>query len=145
MNKKILLLSAFFLTVAGCGKGKKENINTLIFSDEKSIKNLAELYKFKDGSKLLSEYANIEINIDENEISSLSDALEQNKITIDDIILKMIHKDTANDGGSKIYTFNAYDNDLSNIDFILVKCNTFNGNKNILIGTTNNLIENCKR
>lgn len=69
--------------------------------------------------------------------------MEQNLISLNEIIFEMEHIADYNDGGSKIYNFSKTKKDFANIDFMLVKCKTILGNENVIIGTTENIIEKC--
>jgi len=142
LKKNILLLSIFiiFISLIGC---KSERLNyTLVFSKEKSINNYAKIYQFEDGSKIYSEFSNIYFRKNENEMINLSSALEQSLITIDDIISKMNYEGGYNDGGSQLYATKK-NNRLSNTDFMLIKCHTLDGNRNVIIGTTPDINKKC--
>ena len=69
--------------------------------------------------------------IDEK-IMSLRNAILDKKITMDDIINKAtsdenLVKDTYLDGGSVRYNYK---------DYVMIKCNTLNGNKDVYFGNT---------
>lgn len=114
----------------------------------KSSNHFAEIYEFSDGKKILSEFSNIEIQIEPENIMDLKVALEKNLITLDEIINNMTFKSSANDGGSDLYEFNSKESDFSDIDFYLVKChklieNSEHYKENIIIGSSSNIIEKC--
>ena len=148
--KKISIVILLMLLITGCNNNSKSE-KLLDFSQEKSSKNFAEIYSFEDGRKIYSEFANIEFIINENESVNLKDALNQNKISIDDIINKMTYQDSLNDGGSVVYYYSIKDNNLANKDFYLVKCHNIIENKNnnnifnenIIIGSELNIVEKC--
>ncbi len=143
MKKGILLLLAimmFFLVGCDNSEIKKE----LIFCIDKVDNNFIEIYQFDDGSKVYSEFTNIEFRINDDEKINLSSALEQKSITIDYIVSKMVFETAANDGGSLLYKFNVGDNELSDTDFYLIRCHTLSGDRNTIIGTGPNIIDQCK-
>lgn len=149
MKKKFFYV-LLFLFITGCNKTNVVNQPLLNFSDEKSSNNLAEIYTFPDGTKVYSEFANIEFVISDERVD-LYDGFKLGKITIDEIISKMTYKDSANDGGSKIYYFEVGDNDLADRDFTLVQCHKIISiedeilkyNTDIIIGTNQNIIGKC--
>jgi hypothetical protein len=108
--------------------------NTLLyFGNTQPMDYFSKVFRIDSHSTVYSEYPGIKFK-KSNEYIALAEALEENLITIDDIISKMKYTDEANDGGSKVYEFTAGDNDLANISFTLIQCNTLSGNRNILIG-----------
>lgn len=60
---------------------------------------------------------------------SLSDILDSNIISLNNIVNKMDFKDEANDGGTKIY----YSEEVANVPIYLIECNNLSGNNNIYI------------
>ena len=87
MKKKFFYV-LLFLFITGCNKTNVVNQPLLNFSDEKSSNNLAEIYTFPDGTKVYSEFANIEFVISDERVD-LYDGFKLGKITIDEIISKM--------------------------------------------------------
>ena len=109
MKKKFFYV-LLFLLITGCNKTNGVNQPLLNFSDEKSSNNLAEIYTFSDGTKVYSEFANIEFVINDERVD-LYDGFKLGKITIDEIIKKRTDKDSENDGGSKNYYLEVGDSD----------------------------------
>ena len=91
-----------------------------------------------DGRKIYTQYS-----VDYYNNESLRTLLNNKKITIDDIIKKMKYSDALNDGGTIIYYSDS--NELSNTNFYLVACNTLSGNKDVYIGDTKELANNCRK
>ncbi len=140
MKKKILFLVIFAFLMCGC---KKEPM--LVFQGQRLEDDLVELYQINENQKVYSMYTEIKYNDHGKEID-LKEALENNKITIDDIISKMTLHDKASDGGSLWYQYETKDNNLANMNFILMKCDSNEGNgnnKNIYIGDDEKLTYYC--
>lgn len=70
---------------------------------------------------------------------SLSDILDSNIISLNNIVNKMDFKDEANDGGTKIY----YSEEVANVPIYLIECNNLSGNNNIYILNEKN-IDYCR-
>lgn len=141
--KKMIIFMFFIIVLIGCEKNVNQNFDyELIFSDKKSTNNYALIYEYKDGRKIYSEFSNIKFKKNDN-ISNLALAFDKNIITIDDIIAKLDYKMEANDGGSKIYSYTKKGNDFSNVDFMIIECKTLNGNRDIIIGSSENIINKC--
>ena len=85
MKKYIFILLILFIT--GCSKNDDDTF--LNFSPESSNNILAEIYTFSDGSKLLSQFSNIELKLSEGNID-LTIALQQQLISVEEIIEKWI-------------------------------------------------------
>ncbi|HOJ49040.1 MAG TPA: hypothetical protein PLD48_09310 [Bacillota bacterium] len=114
----------------------------LIFGEQKPLAHLVGVYKIDERSTVYSEYPDIQVKKSDSETIGFGEALEQKFITIDDIIAKMkpiLKKETIN-GEITVYAFEAGENDLADISFFLVKNDTI-GDKNILIGTNENLLK----
>lgn len=124
---------------------KNQQLNILEFSDNKSKNNYAEIYTFDDTSKLYSEFSNINYIKDDGKKIRLSTALTENLITIDEIISKMkVEIDSENDN-LKWYSFDANKNNLSDTDFVVVKCSELENNKNdnVIFGSTLDIVQKC--
>lgn len=143
--KKILfvLFITLIIILTGCVKEENKVDYNLIFSEKTSSNYFALIYEFGDGRKLYSEFSNIKYKQKNIDAINLATALEEKLITLDEILLEMEHIADYNDGGSKMYSFSKTKNDVSNINFMLVKCKTITGNENIIIGTSENIIEKC--
>lgn len=144
--KKVLLLLICTMLLTGCSvKSVKEQVSTLptgnkyTFVREEDNKNFKIIHEFADGRKILSEFKEISYEDFDRDIENtkLEEALERRIITIDDMIEQMELFATANDGGSKLYKFSTSE------DTWLVSCNTKAGNKNIIIGTSSNIVDKC--
>ena len=101
--------------------------------------------KLENGRTVYSEFSeNYYIDDDGNKID-LKEALENNYISMDEIIKNMELMDSMNDGGSVIYK--AKDNILNGTkDLYLASCNSLEGNggiKDIFIGNDENIGDNC--
>ena len=126
----ILCLITFLL--CGCHDNKKENY----------ILNYMERIYYKDDEyAIYSNFTNLQIKID-NQIYTLKDAFEKNKITLEELINNMIWFADYNDGGSKAYK-SSPEMEV-NGEFYLAKCNTIHKNKNIVIGNTSNIVNYCQ-
>mgnify|MGYP007113985956 CR=1 FL=1 len=155
MKEKIFLI--FIVTIMCCtfltGCDKSDEKETLIFSDEKSTHNYAEIYKFDDGRVVYSEFANLQFRMNSGEIINLSDGLKNELISINDIIQQMNYIDSFNDGGSKLYSYDKNNSDFANTDFYLVQCHAVIGydsdnnalfSENVIIGTSKDIAEKCR-
>lgn len=141
--KKMIIFIFFIIVLTGCEKNVNQNFDyELVFSDKKSTNNYALIYEYKDGRKIYSEFSNIKFKKNDN-IFNLAIALDKNIIAIDDIIVKLDYKMEANDGGSKIYSYTKKGNGFSNVDFVIIECKTLNGNRDIIIGSSENIIDKC--
>lgn len=144
--KKVLLLLICTMLLTGCSvKSAKGQVSTLptgnkyTFVRDEDNKIFKTIYELKDGRKLISEFKEVTYEDFDRDIEKikLEEALEKNIITIDDMIEQMELFATANDGGSKLYKFSTSE------DTWLVSCNTKAGNKDIIIGTSSNIVDKC--
>ena len=144
MKKYIFILLILFIT--GCSKNDDDTF--LNFSPESSNNILAEIYTFSDGSKLLSQFSNIELKLSEGNID-LTIALQQQLISVEEIIEKMDYLSEINDGGSKLYFYDKSTKKIADENFYLVKCHSIDSskenvfNKNIIIGKNEKITEKC--
>lgn len=143
--KKILLL-LICLMLCGCTTRKaKDDVadeltgNKYTFVRDTDNKDYKMIYEFEDGRKVYSEFKEINYEDFDKDIKKikLEEALAKGYLSIDDILKDMNMVSAANDGGSKIYQFMTGENQY------LVVCNTLDGNKNIIIGTSLNIIDKC--
>lgn len=134
-----IFIVLFLLFVVGCSDKK----TILLLGNKKSGNDLLEIYQFEDGTKLYSEYTEINYRKDKKEIIPLKDALKDKVITIDKITDKLSFISSADDGGSMIYQYKNKTNDFANKDFVLIKCNTLDGNRNIIISSSDDTLDYC--
>jgi len=141
MNEKlcISICILFLVLITGCSDKKP----ILLLGNTKSDNDLLEIYQFEDGTKLYSEYVEINYRKSKKEIISLKDALKNKAITIDKITDKLSFVSSADDGGSMIYQYKNKNNDFANKDFVLIKCNTLDGNRNIIISSSDDTLDYC--
>lgn len=87
-----------------------------------------EIYKLNEETTIYSTFPNPKFIKENGDEINLKEELNNDSISIDDIISLMDLYTTANDGGSQIYK-------SKNQDFYLVKCNSLpeNGGKKILL------------
>ena len=139
--KKIFLITSFaMLLLTGCGEQATQQ--QLLFSDnlEDEIK---EIYKY-DGITVYSKFFNIDYKDSNTDAISLSKALKKNKITVDQIIERADGTDALNDGGTMIYEYHADKNEITDTDFVIIKCNRFGaGVKKIIISPEVSLSDQC--
>ena len=142
MKKLILGEIISILILTGCSNKVVEQDSSTDWINKKVSENkLIKLYELKENIAIYSKLDTIEYKDNDN-IINLKDALEDGKITIDDLISKMNYLNTANDGGSSYYESN--DNFIGE-KFYLAKCNSLEGNggiKDIFIDTNEENIYN---
>lgn len=139
-----MIFSVCLLLVTGCDV-EKPVVSTMPLETGYSFetapdgaRNYREIYS--DGRKIISEFVSIKYTNDHKDVKNmeLEDAIKNEVITIDDLINVMIYKDTANDGGSKLYQFG------EDSSIYLVTCNTSQGNRDIIIGTNPDIVGLCQ-
>lgn len=144
--KKVMIFSVCLLLVTGCDV-EKPVVSTMPLETGYSFetapdgaRNYREIYEYSDGRKIISEFVSIKYTNDHKDVKNmeLEDAIKNEVITIDDLINVMIYKDTANDGGSKLYQFG------EDSSIYLVTCNTSQGNRDIIIGTNPDIVGLCQ-
>lgn len=142
--KKVMIFSVCLLLVTGCDV-EEPVVSTMPLETGYSFetapdgaRNYREIYS--DGRKIISEFVSIKYTNDHKDVKNmeLEDAIKNEVITIDDLINVMIYKDTANDGGSKLYQFG------EDSSIYLVTCNTSQGNRDIIIGTNPDIVCLCQ-
>lgn len=141
--RKFLIIPFIILILTGCGKQKyKIDITGQILKN-----SLIEIYSFNENEKVYSMFTEINYLVDKKNKIPLEEALEKKLITMEEIVSQMKVISARNDGGSLIYEYSVSSgNNLSNQDFILVKCNSLEingGIKNIYIGNDEKLIDHC--
>lgn len=140
MKKKLGLLVIMVMILAGCNKKDILPVDDNVVDDSFTM-----ITKLENGRTVYSEFSeNYYIDDDGNKID-LKEALENNYISMDEIIKNMELMDSMNDGGSVIYK--AKDNILNGTkDLYLASCNSLEGNggiKDIFIGNDENIGDNC--
>ena len=88
------------------------------------------IYTFDDGSKVYTQFPDIEYINESGKKENLEQSLKKDKTIIDKIVAKTPKMNALNDGGSKIYYF---DKKYANKSFDIVKCNNKDGIKDIYI------------
>lgn len=127
--KKILLLFLGIILLCGCNQKSKEF--DLILSNYQG--SLTSVHHFGERKHIYSQYYSIKVKFNENEIIDLSTAINNKKISVDDIIEHMqLHPDKSKDG-TLAYSFDATENGFANTDFELIKCN-YGDIQNYVIG-----------
>jgi len=134
----VLCLLICIISLTGCNATEKK----IIFSDNIDG-DMKEIYRY-NGISVYSKFSSIDYTDSVTDKISLSRALKKNKITMDEIFEKNNKIDYVNDGGSILYVYYATDNDISNIDFFVVKCNIMNkGINKIIFGNTPSIVDEC--
>lgn len=110
---------------------KESSYFTLEFTNKKCNSKEKVIYTFEDGQKIYSRCGNVYYVIDNNRLP-LSDALDSNEVTIEDITSRMKAILGVYDGGTIVYEYNKDNNVLGNSSFRLEKCNQINGSKDML-------------
>lgn len=127
--KKILLLILIVILVSGCNQKTKEF--ELILSDYHG--SMSPVHHFGEGKYIYSQYYSIKVKFNDNEIVDLSTAINDNKITVDDIT-KYMHLDSdKSKDGTLAYSFDATEDGFANHNFELIKCN-YENIQNYIIG-----------
>lgn len=121
MKKKIVITIIALILLSGCSIKEKE--------EKKKTKEIYEIYKLNEETTIYSTFPNPKFIKENGDEINLKEELNNDSISIDDIISLMDLYTTANDGGSQIYK-------SKNQDFYLVKCNSLpenGGIKDIII------------
>lgn len=134
--RKIFFIFILIFMVTACNNENLDKTDKSVdwINKKVSERGLIKLYESEDNITIYSKLAKIEY-LDNNITFDLQQALEDKKISIDDLIEKLDYLTEANDGGSRYYESNA--NFLGN-KFYLAKCNSLEGNggiKDIFIDT----------
>lgn len=132
MKRRVLAISCIaiiIILILTIIRVKNNNYGKIILSNEELNHSFLEIYEV-NGIKIYSSFNDISYII-KGETYKLSDALDKKIITLDKIIAKHNDSDQLNDGGSILYYYKS--GKITNKDFVLVKCNNLNGNKNYYI------------
>ena len=140
MKKKLGLIVIMVMILAGCNKKDILPVEDNVVDD-----SFIMITKLENGRTVYSEFSeNYYIDDDGNKID-LKEALENNYISMDEIIKNMEWLDSMNDGGSALYK--AKGNSLNGTnELYLASCNSLEGNggiKDIFIGNDETIIDNC--
>lgn len=101
----------------------KNDKDLILYFDDSKIENNLNIYQIDEVSAIYTNYGKVYYVDGKHNKIDLGIALENNLITIDEIIDKMNYKDMAMDGGSIVATNDNSKNEISNIDFSIIKCN----------------------
>ena len=116
MKKKIIIAIFALILLSGCSV--KEN------DEKKKTNDMYEIYKLNEQTTIYSTFPNPKFIKENGDEINLKEQLNNDSISIDDIISLMDLYTTANDGGSQIYK-------SKNQNFYLVKCNSLPENGGI--------------
>lgn len=89
------------------------------------------IYTYKDGKKIFSKCGEVYYMDNKNKKNLLSEAIEQELVTIDDISSQMENILDLYDGGTIVYQYNSENKSLSEDSFRLEVCNKMQGSKDI--------------
>lgn len=134
MKKTFLtLFISSLLFISGCSN--KSNFTLTLNNDSD------EYYKYilNDKMEIYTNFGEIKINF-ENETINLNEALDENKITMLDIMNKVGYTTSLNDGGSLVYHYQN-DDDFANLEFMIIDCH---GTDRIVIGNTSDVADHCR-
>ena len=104
-----------------------DEFDFLVNQDKKCYTGTRVYYENKDQKYYFNCLNEIEIKYSEEDIYELNYLLQDNKIKMEDIYKKANSQETNEEGGYSIYHFD---------DFNILKCNTQEGNKDIIFGNT---------
>ena len=116
MKKKIVIATIALILLSGCSI--REN------DEKKKTNDMYEIYKLNEQTTIYSTFLNPKFIKENGDEINLKEELNNNSISIDDIISLMDLYTTANDGGSQIYK-------SKNQNFYLIKCNSLPENGGI--------------
>lgn len=134
--KKILItiLIGSLLFMSGCSN----NDFTLTLNQDSD--NYYSYYTLSDNTDIYTNFGEIKVNF-EDETIELSEALNENKITMLDIMNKVGYSTELNDGGSLVYQYEKDDDDFAKVEFTIVDCH---GTDRIVIGNTSDVADRCR-
>ena len=127
------ILIGSLLFMSGCSN----NDFTLTLNQDSD--NYYSYYTLSDNTDIYTNFGEIKVNF-EDETIELSEALNENKITMLDIMNKVGYSDGLNDGGSLVYQYEK-DDDFANVEFTIVDCH---GTDRIVIGNTPDVADRCR-
>ena len=119
--RKIFCIAIVFLLISGCSQTK----NKLVFDGEPLNNSFFKIYQIDNNSTIYSVFPENKFQM-ENAILELKDALENKKITINDILNQMEYETSLNDGGTLIYKNKS--KKISSTDFYLISCHAYKKN-----------------
>ena len=133
--KKILItiLIGSLLFMSGCSN----NDFTLTLNQDSD--NYYSYYTLSDNTDIYTNFGEIKVNFEDATIE-LSEALNENKITMLDIMNKVGYSTELNDGGSLVYQYEN-DDDFANVEFTIIDC--YNTDR-IVIGNTSDVADRCR-
>ena len=127
------ILIGSLLFMSGCSN----NDFTLTLNQDSD--NYYSYYTLSDNTDIYTNFGEIKVNF-EDETIELSEALNENKITMLDIMNKVGYSTELNDGGSLVYQYEN-DDDFANVEFTIVDCH---GTDRIVIGNTSDVGDRCR-
>ena len=129
--KKISLVLGIISIIFLCGCNQKSKEFDLILSDYHG--SMSPVHHFGEGKYIYSQYYSIKVKLNNNEIVDLSSAINNNKISVDDIIEHMNLNPDKSKNGTLAYSFNSTENGFANTNFELIKCD-YGNIQNYIIG-----------
>lgn len=127
------ILIGSLLFMSGCSN----NDFTLTLNQDSD--NYYSYYTLSDNTDIYTNFGEIKVNF-EDETIELSEALNENKITMLDIMNKVGYSTELNDGGSLVYQYEK-DDDFANVEFTIIDC--YNTDR-IVIGNTSDVADRCR-
>ena len=127
------ILIGSLLFMSGCSN----NDFTLTLNQDSD--NYYSYYTLSDNTDIYTNFGEIKVNF-EDETIQLSEALNENKITMLDIMNKVGYSTELNDGGSLVYQYEK-DDDFANVEFTIIDC--YNTDR-IVIGNTSDVADRCR-
>ena len=127
------ILIGSLLFMSGCSN----NDFTLTLNQDSD--NYYSYYTLSDNTDIYTNFGEIKVNF-EDETIELSEALNENKITMLDIMNKVGYSTELNDGGSLVYQYEN-DDDFANVEFTIIDC--YNTDR-IVIGNTSDVADRCR-
>lgn len=129
--KKISLVLGIISIIFLCGCNQKSKEFDLILSDYHG--SMSPVHHFGEGKYIYSQYYSIKVKLNNNEIVDLSSAINNNKISVDDIIEHMNLNPDKSKNGTLAYSFKSTENGFANTNFELIKCD-YGNIQNYIIG-----------
>lgn len=105
-----------------------DEYEVIVDKDNKCNSGTQLYYENKDQKYYFNCLNRIDIKYSEEDIYELNYLLQDNKINLNDLYKKANNKEEYDDGGSVLYQYD---------DFSILKCNTLEGNNDIIFGNTN--------
>lgn len=120
---KILVCSIFVLGLTGCGSNEEKENN----QDQSKKEQFMIGHTLDDG-----RIVHFTFDVPYND-STISEALANKQISIDDFINKLDYVEGLKDGGSKVYKYDKNKKDFGEEEFYVVVCNTMDNIKDIYV------------